>query len=135
MGVSAGVPTKIERSEARMVGGIKATNKLTDRTVRAFVTKAREGQASTRKLSDGGGLYITLTPAGTPVWRLKYRFGGKERLYAVGVYPSVGLEAARAERELVKDHLREGKDPNQARQVKRAENAVSADNTFASVSA
>jgi integrase len=86
-------------------------------------------------LSDGGGLYITLTPAGTPVWRIKYRHGGKERLYSPGIFPSVSLEGARAARETVKAHLREGRDPLQARDVERAEAVVAGDNTFASVAA
>src|SRR5690242_12507485 len=89
------------------------TNKLTDRTVRAFLAHLRAGKANTKKLADGGGLYITTTPNGTAVWRLKYRFAGKERLYAVGVFPDVSLEQARAQREMVKAHLREGKDPLQ----------------------
>jgi hypothetical protein len=40
--------------------------------VQAFIKKARAGRAATKKLADGGGLYLTLTPAGTPVWRFKY---------------------------------------------------------------
>src|SRR3954469_21146964 len=101
-----------------MSGGIdvaatagRVTNKLTDRKVKAFVSKARSGAATAKKMSDGGGLYVTLTSAGTPVWRLKYRLNGKERLYAIGVYPEVSLEEARAARESVKAHLREGRDP------------------------
>ena len=63
-----------------MVGGIcstRSTNRLTDRAIRAFINKARAGTAATGKLSDGGGLYLTFTPSETPVWRLKYRLGGK----------------------------------------------------------
>lgn len=116
------------------IGGIeragRSTNKLSDRAVRAFVTRARAGTASAKKLSDGGGLYIMLTPAGSPVWRLKYRINGKERLYAIGVFPEVGLEAARVQRDLVKAHLREGRDPLKARQLTKATTAASSDSTF-----
>jgi integrase len=108
----------------------RATNKLSDRSVRAFVAQVRAGTASAKKLADGGGLYITLTPAGSPVWRLKYRYNGKERLYAVGVFPEIGLEAARMERDLVKAHLRDGRDPLKARQLMRATAAASSDSTF-----
>lgn len=108
----------------------RSTNRLSDRTVRAFVGNARAGKAATKKLSDGGGLYLTLTPAGSPVWRVKFRHGGKERVYAAGVYPTIGLEAARKEREVVKAHLREGREPTKARQLSRATTAVASDSTF-----
>ena len=44
---------------------------------------------------DGGGLYLDLTKAGGRYWRLKYRFGGSEKLLAFGVYPAVSLKTAR----------------------------------------
>ena len=53
-------------------------NRLSDAKVRAFAAKRSPGQAT--KLSDGGGLFLAHTKAGTPVWRIKYRFGGVERL-------------------------------------------------------
>lgn len=105
-------------------------NRLNDRTIRAWLVRARDGKAPKKKLSDGGGLYVTVTPAGSGVWRLKYRQGGKERLYAIGVYPDVGLERARAEREQVKAHLRKGDDPMKVRQLTRAAAEASSDSTF-----
>ena len=113
-----------------MDGGIKrGINKLSDRKVRAFVAKGETG----RKLSDGGGMFITLTPAGTPVWRIKYRLAGKEQLYSIGAYPGVSLDSARIQRELVKAHLREGRDPVQARSLNKAVLVAASDNTFRSV--
>src|SRR5579859_3757672 len=105
-----------------MDGGIssRATNKLTDLKIRSFISKAKAGKAPTSKLSDGGGMYLTVTPAGTPAWRVKYRLGGKERLYAIGTYPAIGLEAARAERDIIKAQLRAGRDPVREREVSRA---------------
>ncbi|MEO8909254.1 MAG: Arm DNA-binding domain-containing protein, partial [Gemmatimonadaceae bacterium] len=97
----------------------RSTNRLSDRTIRAFLSNARAGKAATKKLSDGGGLFITLTPAGSAVWRLKYRHGGKEKLHSIGVYPAVGLEGARSARETARAHLREGRDPTTARQLTR----------------
>ena len=44
---------------------------------------------------DGFGLYLDVTKAGGRYWRLKYRYGGKEKLLALGVYPAVGLKDAR----------------------------------------
>jgi integrase len=117
-------------------GGVTAgrsTNRLSDRSIRAFVGNVRAGNSPTKKLSDGGGLYLAVTPAGSAVWRLKYRHGGKEKLYAIGVYPEISLESARAERDAVKAHLREGRDPSKARQVSRAIATSASRQTFGSV--
>jgi integrase len=122
-----------------MAGGIgsrkRAMNRLSDRRVRSFIAQARAGTAGTKKLADGGGLYLILTPAGSPSWRIKFRFAGKERVYSVGLYPTISLESARAERELVKAHLREGRDPLKARQVNRAAATSASGNTFATAAA
>ncbi len=48
------------------------------------------------KLADEKGLFLLVTPAGGKWWRLKYRFGGKEKLLSLGTYPDVGLKDARA---------------------------------------
>lgn len=47
------------------------------------------------KLSDGDGLYLEVMPNGSRYWRLKYRFGGKEKRLALGVYPDVRAPDAR----------------------------------------
>jgi hypothetical protein len=46
------------------------------------------------KLSDGGGMYLLVNPNGSRYWRLKYRYAGKEKLLALGVYPDVTLADA-----------------------------------------
>ena len=117
-----------------MAGG-RTTNRLTDRGVRAFITAAAKKEAATSKLFDGGGLYFTLTPRGTPVWRVKYRLNGKERVFAVGTYPAVTLEQARQQRELIHAQLRAGEDPMRARRSRRAAAAYGAGTqTFRDVS-
>jgi hypothetical protein len=63
---------------------------LTDRAIRV----AKAGPKA-RKLADAAGLYLLLNPNGSRYWRLKYRFGGKERLLAFGVYPEITLVRAR----------------------------------------
>lgn len=122
-----------------MDGGIesagRAINKLSDRKVRAFVSQSQKGTVGRKKLSDGGGLYVTLTPAGTAVWRLKYRLGGKEGLYSIGPYPVISLEAARTAREEAKALVRVGRDPVKARQVSRVEATTASDTSFAGVAA
>lgn len=46
------------------------------------------------KLSDEKGLFLFITPNGSKYWRYKYRFGGKEKKLAFGVYPEVSLAEA-----------------------------------------
>jgi len=46
------------------------------------------------KMSDGGGLYLEVSISGGKYWRLKYRFDGKEKRLAIGVYPTVTLKDA-----------------------------------------
>jgi Integrase len=110
-----------------MAGGIGG--KLTHKAVEAFAAKAERG----KKLADGGGLYLFITPAGGATWRVKYRIEGKEKTYSVGPYPLVSLAAARAELGEVKALLLENKDPVSERRVSRAATAASADNTFQAV--
>lgn len=63
------------------------------------------------KLSDGGGLQLWLQPNGSRLWRLAYRFAGKQRLLAIGPYPTVTLAEARTAREEAKRQIRAGLDP------------------------
>lgn len=81
------------------------------------------------KLSDGGGLQLWISPDGARRWRLAYRFGGKQKLFAIGVYPAVGLKQAREAREQAKGLLSAGQDPSLARKVAKSINADGA-NTF-----
>jgi integrase len=110
-----------------MSGGIGG--KLTNKAVKAFVAKAERG----KKLPDGGGLHLFITPAGGVTWRIKYRIDGKEKIYSVGTYPAVSLAAARVELTEVKALLRENKDPVTQRRLNRAEISASSGNTFAAV--
>ena len=60
---------------------------------------------------DVGGLYLTVAPTGAKWWRLKYRFGGKEKRVGFGAYPEVSLAEARERRDAARVLLRDGKDP------------------------
>jgi hypothetical protein len=64
------------------------TNMLND-------TRVRNAKRADRpiKLSDRGGLHLLIQPNGSKLWRLAYRFGGKQKTLAIGVYPTVTLEA------------------------------------------
>ena len=88
---------------------------LTDATIR----NAKPGDKP-RRLFDGGGLYLEVTPAGGKGWRLKYRFAGKEKRISLGVYPAVGLREARARRDGARKQLAAGVDPSAARKAVKA---------------
>jgi integrase len=82
------------------------------------------------KLTDGGGMYLFITLAGKPVWRIKYHLGGKEKTYSPGPYPDISLATARAELEQVKAQLRQHKDPVSERRLRQAEGAAAVAQTF-----
>ena len=102
-----------------------------DAQVRAWAAKVAQNVG--KKLSDGSGMYLTITPAGKAKWRLKYRFAGTERTYTIGDYPRVGLNAARTERDVAKALLHEGRDPVQVRRTDRVEATTASGNTFGEV--
>ncbi len=81
------------------------------------VAKAAMPRERAYKLADFGGLFLFVTPAGTKSWRLKYRFGGKEKLLVIGRFPEIALGDARRRREEAKAQLREGIDPSRSREV------------------
>ena len=63
------------------------------------------------RLFDGGGLYVEVSPSGGKLWRLKYRFGGKEKRLALGKYPDVSLKDARERRDAARKLLANEIDP------------------------
>lgn len=112
-----------------MSGGIGG--RLTDKACKAFVAQKTHG----KKLSDGGGLYLFITPTGGALWRIKYRIDGKEKTYSIGSYPAVSLAAARVDLAEVKAQLRENKDPVTQRRINRAESSAASDHTFEAIAA
>lgn len=73
--------------------------------------RAAEKAEKDRKLFDGGGLHLLVKPSGFKSWRLKYRFGGKEKQLTFGPYPTITLREAREMREEAKRELLAGRDP------------------------
>jgi integrase len=86
-----------------------------------------------RKLSDGGGLQLWITPDGAKRWRLAYRFAGAQKNLAIGVYPAVGLKEARAARDAAKRLLGDGQDPSVARKIAKGARAQAVADTFDAV--
>lgn len=104
---------------------------LTDVKVRNAKPKEKQ-----YKLFDGDGLFLLVmppgkkTPNGSKCWRLKYRFGGKEKLLALGTYPEVSLSDARDRRTDARRLIAAAIDPGEARKAKKVVDSEKAANTF-----
>jgi integrase len=102
------------------------TDKLTD-------PKIRQAKPAEKpyKLFDGGGLFLLVQPGGAKLWRLKYRFGGKEKLLAIGSYDKgFSLKKAREARDKARNQLIEGIDPGGLKKKEKYAGREQAENTF-----
>lgn len=68
-------------------------------------------ESKPRKMADGAGLYLYISPAGTKTWRVDYRHEGKRQTATLGQYPRVSLATARGMRDELKRNLGEGVTP------------------------
>lgn len=73
--------------------------------------KSAEASTRSRKVADGRGLYLLVTPQGSKLWRFDYRFGGKRYTLAFGNWPDVSLNQARSRRERARKCIAAGRDP------------------------
>lgn len=83
------------------------------------IESAVPGHKTIRRF-DGSGLYLEIKPGGGKWWRLKYRFHGKDKRLALGVYPDVGLTDARERRDVARQLLAQGTDPAAVRREEKA---------------
>ncbi|WP_374479511.1 tyrosine-type recombinase/integrase [Zoogloea sp.] len=86
-----------------------------------------------QKLADEKGLFLLLHPNGSKYWRMKYRFEGREKGLAFGVYPDVSLKAARDRRDEARRLLAEGIDPGEHKKVHKNARADAMANSFETV--
>ena len=98
---------------------------LTDTKIRALKPKGKA-----YKVSDFGGLYINVTAKGSKLWRLKYRFNGKEGKLSFGPYPDVSLKDARSMKEAARTQLAKGINPSLAKQEAKQEELGRTEHTF-----
>jgi integrase len=98
-----------------------------------MAVRSAKAKDSPYKLTDGGGLHLLVTPAGGRLWRLAYRYGGKQKTLALGAYPTVGLGDARAGRENAKKLLAQGRDPSVTKRIQGELAEVRDRPTFAAV--
>jgi hypothetical protein len=90
-------------------------NKLADVLLRGL-----KGTGRVRKIADGGGLYIHVSPTGGKLWRMAYSFDGKQKTLSFGAYPAVSLKEARRRRAEAKDLLAGGVDPGERKKAAKA---------------
>ena len=95
-----------------------------------FIKNAKHsGKPAGDKHSDGGGLYLHIKAAGK-YWRMAYRFAGKQKTLALGVYPAVTLAQARKARDDAKATIAQGLDPSTAKRAAKVAARSAAANTF-----
>lgn len=95
--------------------------------------RAAKPRVTPFKISDGGGLHLLVQPNGARLWRLAYRFAGKQKTLALGPYPTVALAKAREGREKAKRLLADGIDPGAQKRRDKLAAKISADTTFKAV--
>lgn len=101
---------------------------LTDKEIFNF-----KGKDKPYRVSDGEGLYLEVKPDGSKYWRLAYRYAGKQKTLALGVYPDVGVKKARQKRGEAKALLATNIDPGLQRKVEKLTAHLSAANTFEAI--
>lgn len=102
-------------------------------TLTARQVETAKPKEKSYKLFDGGGLYLEVTAKGSRYWRMKYRFGGKEKRLAFGVFPTVTLAEAREMRNQAKKVLAAGGDPGEIKKEEKAIQKLSTGNTFEAI--
>jgi len=99
----------------------------------AVAIKAAKGRDKQYKLADSGGLYLLVLPSGQRYWRMNYRYLGKYKTMAFGVWPDVDLAGARSKRDEARRLLASGRDPGEQAKLDRFAASVAAANTFKAV--
>jgi integrase len=98
---------------------------LSDAKLRTLKPESRP-----RKVSDFEGLFLLVQPSGSRLWRLAYRFGGKQKALALGSYPEMSLRDARRAKDEARDLIAQGRDPAHIRKVEKLRAQFVAGNTF-----
>ncbi len=92
--------------------------------------KNAKPRAKPYKLSDGGWLFLLVNPNGSKLWRMAYRFDGKEKTLSLGPYPQLSLKDARNGRDEAKAQLAAGVDPGAKRKLDKLTRDISSATTF-----
>ncbi len=87
-----------------------------------------------QKMTDGGGMYLLIQPTGAKLWRLDYRFNGKRKTLALGIYPEVSLSDARDRRTDARKLLANGADPSETKKAIKAGAVALTEHSFEIIS-
>jgi len=82
------------------------------------------------KLTDGEGMHLMMHPNGSKCWRLQYRFDGKQKTLAQGVYPEISLSEARQRRDEAKRKIANGIEPSEQKKVDKQTRKIAIENNF-----
>jgi integrase len=97
------------------------------------VKQAKPGEKA-HKIPDGGGLYLLVNKNGAKYWRYDYRYTGKRKTLALGVYPEVSLADARNHHQQAREQLSKGIDPGEKRKIEKLTRHIAATDSFEAVS-
>lgn len=109
------------------------TNKRQQMALTAIELRNTKAADKPQKLSDGGGLFLLIQPNGAKYWRLAYRFAGKQKTLALGVFPDVSLLKARELREQARKLLANGVDPGDMKKAQKVAITILTTNSFETV--
>ncbi len=114
------------RIETRIAEYFRFDNACTNREgIRMALTdiKVRAAKPTDKqyKLTDGGGMHLLVHPNGSKYWRLQYRYEGKQKMLALGVYPEITLADARVRRDEARKLLANGVDPGDKKKNDKVE--------------
>ncbi len=99
----------------------------------ATAVKQAKAKDKPYKLSGGKGMFLLVNTNGSKYWRFKYRYGGKEKLLALGVYPDLSLSDANDKRDEARKQLANDIDPGAAKRAKKQQQATEGKNSFKAV--
>lgn len=101
------------------------------RRLSAVAVSNKKPTSKVQRLSDGYGMFLEVRPTGAKYWRYSYRFAGKQKTLALGVYPEVSLAQARELHREAYNQVDAGIDPAQVRQAEKLTSHIQANNSFA----
>ena len=98
--------------------------------LKALEVKQAKPKEKPYRMYDGLGLFLEIRPNNSKYWRMKYRYADKEKLLAIGVYPTITLKEAREARLQAKKLLSKGIDPSAKKQADKRAIKEAGANTF-----
>lgn len=112
---------------------MKKLNGEEERKLQAVSLRRIKPSDKTQTFADGHGLYLFVMKSGGTYWRYRYRFAGKQKELALGVYPDITLSEARRQHRLAYNLVADGIDPSEERREQKLEAIRNEDNQFSSV--